>query len=91
MNTYQIMHHLSMEQLMTQDGRQLRYPKRLHGRILPRPSKTRFKGRTINNPYELIKMGYTPSKGCWKKYHDSKKSVIRRLDTKKNIVLKKVA
>jgi hypothetical protein len=71
--------------------KQLRKPKVLKNRIKSEKSKTRFECRVIKNPYELIKMGYTPSNGCWKKYHDSKRSVIRRLDTNKNRVLKKVA
>jgi hypothetical protein len=37
-------------------------PKKLKNRIQPKKSKTKFDCRVINDPIELMKLGYTPSK-----------------------------
>jgi hypothetical protein len=41
---------------------QLRKPRKLKNRFQPERTKKRFECRTITNPIELMKMGYTPSK-----------------------------
>ena len=61
-----------LEYLIRQGGIQLTDHSRISGRvIIPEPSKSYFKGSVIKNPYELLKMGYSPSKNCWKKYFES--------------------
>jgi hypothetical protein len=41
---------------------QLRKPRKLKNRFQNEPTKKKFECRTITNPIELMKMGYTPSK-----------------------------
>ncbi len=61
-----------LDYLLRQGGIQLTKYSRLHGRVvIPKPSKSCFKVRVIKDPYELLKMGYSPSQNCWKKYFES--------------------
>ena len=61
-----------LDYLLKQGGIQLTRHSHIRGRVvIPEPSKTHFEVRVINNPYELLKMGYTPSQNCWKKYFAS--------------------
>ncbi len=78
--------------LIRQGGIQLTKHFRISGRvIIPEPSKTYFKGSVINNPYELLKMGYSPSKDCWKKYFESKNLPTPANDYDLGEEIKKVA
>ena len=63
------------EYLMKNDGYKLRKKSR-PSQIVPEKPKTKFDCKTINNPYQLIKMGYTPSNKCWMNYHLSNDSQV---------------
>ncbi len=73
------------------DNRVWKKRRKLRERILPEPSTTKFEGRSITNPYELKKMGYQPSKGCWDAYHKSKMSKVDLNTKPSNDKLKKSA
>ena len=70
---------------------QKRRPRPLRKRILPEPSTTHFKGKVIQNPFELKKMGYEPSKSCWENFYQSRLSVVKNEVKQTKKVFKKVA
>ena len=59
-----------IEYLMHQDTSHLKRKSKSKA-VLPENPRILFDCRVINNPYELLKMGYSPSKDCWKKYFES--------------------
>ena len=59
--------------------------------ILTEIPRTEFDCRTINNPFELIKLGYTPSKNCWNKFYESNASKVHANDYDVDEELQKVA
>ncbi len=66
-------------------------PKKLKNRIIPEQTTTHSKTRVIQNPFELKKLGYEPSRQCWQNYYDSQKSAFNKKDKQTQSVLKKVA
>ncbi len=66
-------------------------PKKLKHRIIPEEPKTEFECRVVQNPFELKKMGYEPSKSCWENFYKSRLSVVKNEVKQTNQVFKKVA
>ena len=64
---------LSLEETPVQKKR----PRKLGNRIIPAPSTIHFKGKVIQNPFELKKMGYEPSKSCWTNFYKSRQCSVK--------------
>ena len=75
---------------MRQDSSWLRKSSKSRA-VLPEIPRTEFECRIINNPIELIKMGYTPSKNCWEKFYESDASTVHANDYDINEEFKNVA
>ena len=68
-----------IEYHMRQDSSWFRKSPKSHA-LLPEIPRTEFDCRIINNPIELMKMGYAPSKNCWSKFYESDVSQIHAND-----------
>jgi len=81
-----------LEYLIRQGGIQLTKHSHIHGSVvIPKSSKRFFECKVIQNPYELLKLGYSPSKNCWKKYFKSKNLLSPVNDYDVEEEMKKVA
>ena len=66
-------------------------PRKLGNRIIPSNPTLYLEGKVIQNPFELKKMGYEPSKSCWENFYKSRLSVVKNEVKQTNQVFKKVA
>ena len=78
---------LSLEETPVQKKR----PRKLGNRIIPSNPTLYLEGKVIQNPFELKKMGYEPSKSCWENFYKSKLSLVKKKVKQTNQVFKKVA
>jgi hypothetical protein len=70
---------------------QKKKPRKLGNRIIPSNPTLYLEGKVIQNPFELKKMGYEPSKSCWENFYQSRLSVVKKKVKQTKKVFKKVA